>query len=149
VAGRLAEGKWLSRVDSPGARMAPPDQDPDWYTVLLPARQNSVVVATVADGAGVISGTVTHETNPAAAKPVFLLPMGDATRRAAGGPKQTLTDAQGRFRFANLAPGDYRVLASDDLTSADDALMTSPAAKAVTVTPGGAPSLSLPLYRAP
>ena len=148
VAGQFGDTHWLSRVQSAFYRPLE-DLDSDWYVAFVQTRAMTRVVADIADGAGTIEGVVTLESNPAIAKPVFLLPVSESARRAVNGPKQMLTDGQGRFRFSGLAPGDYRLLSTDDMTTVEDGLMLGTAAKVVTLTAGSTQAVGLGLYRAP
>ncbi len=78
---------------------------------------------TVSDQAAQLDGIVKQDEAPATAAPVFLWPVDESARRSLGGPKQTLTDTEGKFHFGSLPPGDYRLLASFDVYEIDEELM--------------------------
>jgi protocatechuate 3,4-dioxygenase beta subunit len=90
------------------------------FDVFVEMQMYSGVRITVSDRAAQISGTVTSDAKPVPGAPVFLWPMADAARRSLKGPRQMLTDTQGRYLFEGLPPGDYRLLATFDLSEVDE-----------------------------
>lgn len=82
-----------------------------WNRVLIPPASNPVVKFAVAGNPSSIQGTVKGATgNGVPDVPVFLEPTDlDPTRRLTDF-RWVRADAQGRFSFAGLAPGAYRVM---------------------------------------
>jgi len=93
---------------------------PDAFDVFIEARQITRIRVMISDKAGHLEGTVLRDTKSVAGAPVFLWPAGDAGRRSLGGFRQMLSDASGKFRFDGLPPGDYRILATFDLSEVDE-----------------------------
>jgi hypothetical protein len=77
---------------------------PDTRTAALVFRQQSVVVAGPAQEAGTIRGTVVDATGaPVVGARVRLFREGSTTAQ------ETVSDEEGQFRFADVAPGPFRV----------------------------------------
>ncbi len=94
--------------------------------LLFRAQVGSICLAielAVSDRTGRIDGRVISEAKPVAGAPVFLWPVADSARRSVGGPLQALSDTEGRFHFDSLPPGDYRALASFDISEIDEDLL--------------------------
>ena len=104
---------------------------------------------TVSDRAGRMSGRVTADGSPVLGIPVFLWPVGETTRRSLGGPKQLLSSTAGRFEFPDLPPGDYRLLATFDLSEVDEETLDGARAVAVHVDPSQAATADLSPWIAP
>ena len=103
----------------------------DWFEVFIETRLQSSIKVVVSDKAGTLSGTVQADGKVEPGVPVFLWPVAEQARRSLHGQLQTLSDINGAFRFHSLPPGDYRVLATFDLTEADEESIEI--ARAVTV----------------
>jgi protocatechuate 3,4-dioxygenase beta subunit len=122
---------------------------PDWHEVLIEERSMPRIPIVVSDKAGQLAGTVTGENKPVPGVPVFLWPSNDQTRRQLNGPKQTLSDVDGRFRFEGLPPGDYRVLATFDLNEPDEESIEESRAPAVRIEPSRVVTHDLLLWLSP
>ena len=70
--------------------------------------------------AGHLTGTVQADSKPVAGIPVFLWPVAESARRSLRGFVQKQSDVNGQFQFDGLPPGDYRIVASYDLTEVDE-----------------------------
>lgn len=141
----LAPGQWGFRARAPSGqyvesiinlfgqprRPSRIERPSDWYEAFIQARTGSRIRITVSDQAGQIAGRVMAESKPAPGAPVFLWPVADSARRSLGGPLQTLSDTEGRFRFDSLPPGDYRLLASFDVNEIDEELLEASRAAVV------------------
>ncbi len=123
---RVPDGQYVKSIENyyrrPG-RSFRGDDAPDWFAVLIEPRSPARIVITVSDQAAQLDGIVKQDEAPATAAPVFLWPVDESARRSLGGPKQTLTDTEGKFHFGSLPPGDYRLLASFDVYEIDEELM--------------------------
>jgi protocatechuate 3,4-dioxygenase beta subunit len=73
----------------------------------------------------------------------------ETTRRQAGGWRSTIADVKGLFRFENLPPGDYRLLATFDASEATAELMEEAQAGTIRLEPEQVAGRDLPLWVAP
>ncbi|HYK18025.1 MAG TPA: carboxypeptidase-like regulatory domain-containing protein [Bryobacteraceae bacterium] len=96
-----------------------------------------------------MSGRVTADGAPVLEIPVFFWPVGESTRRSLGGPKQLLSSTAGRFEFPDLPPGDYRLLATFDMSEVDEETLDGARAVAVHVDPSQAATADLSPWIAP
>src|SRR5262249_38844472 len=89
---------------------------PDAFDIFIETRQVTRIRVVIFDKAGHIDGLVLGETKPVPGVPVFLWPLSDAARRSLEGFRQVLANVNGNFHFDGLPPGDYRILATFDLS---------------------------------
>ena len=123
---------------------------PEGFPVFVePFRSGGRVRITISERAAQIGGVVTRDAKPAPGIPVFLWPVKEETRRITGGPRETLTDIEGRFLFGGLPPGEYRVLATMDAREITAELAEEARARAITVTEGQTLQAELTLWQAP
>jgi hypothetical protein len=115
----------------------------DWFEVFIEGRQQASIRVIVSDKGGVITGIVQTEGKPVPGIPVFMWPVAEQARRSLRGQLQTLSDVNGQFSFASLPPGDYRVVATFDLSEADEESMDL--ARAVTVHVNASQTANAPL----
>jgi protocatechuate 3,4-dioxygenase beta subunit len=121
----------------------------DWFDVFIESRAPARIRISVSDRAGEISEIVRAEGQAAPGAPVFLWPVEEAARRSLGGSKQMLTDTEGRFRLGSLPPGDYRVVASYDITEIDEELLELSRARVIRVEASQKTAVELDLWMAP
>jgi len=122
---------------------------PDAFDVFVEMRQTARVRVTISDQAAHLEGSVTREGKSVAGTPVFLWPVTDAARRSLGGFRQILSDVAGKFRFDGLPPGDYRILASFDLSEVDEEALEEARAMSVTMEASRTSTVDVPLWIAP
>jgi protocatechuate 3,4-dioxygenase beta subunit len=150
---RVAPGQFIESIGDPRfftyRRLPRPERHPDWFEVLVEARATPPVPIIVSDKAGQLTGMVVGDRKSVPGAPVFLWPVAEQTRRQLGGARQTLSDTEGRFRFEGLPPGNYRLLASFDLSEPDDDVIEEARAAAVQVEPTRITNHDLPLWMAP
>lgn len=109
----------------------------EWFPVLLePARGGERIRINVSESAAQLSGVAMNEGKRVPGLPVFLWPVKDETRRMLGGPREVLTDIDGRYRFTGLPPGEYRVLASMDVREMSAEIAEEARAKVVQIGEG-------------
>jgi hypothetical protein len=121
----------------------------DWYDVLVEPRFPSRIRIIVSDQVGQIRGRVTTDGAPVQGAPVFLWPVAESARRSIGGYLQLISDTEGGFVFDSLPPGDYRVLASFDVSEVEDEVIQlsgTPVVHAAALQPV---TIELPLWAAP
>ena len=125
------------------------DRPASAHSLFLDQRGVTTFQVRISDKGGQVQGSVASAGGPAPFVPVFLLPLAPDVSRSIGGTRDDTTDANGRFRFPNLPPGDYRIFASLDFTnpSLDD--FEEASARAVGVQPGKITELALDLWIAP
>ncbi len=123
---------------------------PEGFPVFVePLRGGGRVRVTISDRAVQIGGVVTRDAKPAPGVPVFLWPVKEDTRRITGGPREALTDIDGRFVFPGLPPGEYRILATMDAREITPELAEEAQARTLTVTEGQTVQAALTLWEAP
>lgn len=123
---------------------------PEGFPVFIePFRGGSRVRITVSDRASQIGGLVLRDAKPAPGIPVFLWPVKEETRRITGGPRELLSDIEGRFLFPGLPPGEYRILATMDAREISAELAEEAHARAITVTEGQTVQAELTAWEAP
>ena len=151
--GKAAPGEYIESIGTPMTQQqlrALGEQLPDdSFLVLIANRAGMTVQVVVAEPAGAIAGGVANAGNPVPGAPVFLWPVKDETRRQLGGPRQLLSNTDGKFRFDGLPPGDYRLLASFDFREVDEELVNLANAVQVRVEAPGPTAADLTVYVAP
>jgi protocatechuate 3,4-dioxygenase beta subunit len=159
----LAPGHWELRAHPPAGqyvesivnlRAAPrrpwkAERASDWFEVFIETRSASRIRITVSDQAGQIACKVVTDSKPVPGAPVFLWPVADSARRSLSGSLQALSDAEGRFRFDSLPPGDYRLLASFDVNEIDEDLLETSRAAIVHAEASQTANIELPVWIAP
>ena len=119
---KVGPGEYVESIRGIGGGSRRPwraERSSEWFDVFI-EQQHQTLFVTVADTAGHISGSVMAEKAAVAGIPVFLWPMEDTARRSLRGPARMLSDFNGHFNFDGLPPGDYRLVASYDLTEVDE-----------------------------
>jgi hypothetical protein len=110
----------------------------------------SICIGRGAIRAGQWAGTVAGaDSKLVPGAPVFLWPVTEAARRSLGGAKLVLADASGYYQFGGLPPGDYRVLASFDLSEVDEDILDAARAPVTRLDAGQRMTADLPLWIAP
>jgi hypothetical protein len=122
---------------------------PDWFDLYIDGRNFSQVTIVVSDQAAAMQGTVTQDTKGVPGAPVFLWPTEESARRSLHGWRETITDVDGHFKFDGLPPGDYRLMATFDLTEIDEEKLDEAHATTVHVDAAGSATAELPLWIAP
>jgi hypothetical protein len=107
-----------------------PERSTEAFEVFIGGFVETIRVV-LANTAGHLTGTVQADSKPVAGIPVFLWPVAESERRSLRGFVQKQSDVNGVFQFDGLPPGDYRIVASYDLTEVDEESVEL--AKAVTV----------------
>jgi hypothetical protein len=103
---------------------------PDGWNEIVTGLYNRFTIS-LSNGAGSLRGTV-HSSNAAtAAAPVFLEAWDPISRKRLLDLRTTRTDAQGNYRFENLAPGDYRILSTFEYSDPDPLAFDNAGAVAV------------------
>jgi hypothetical protein len=122
---------------------------PDWFDLFIEGRSFSQVTIVVSDQAAVMRGSVTRDTQGVPGAPVFLWPMEESARRSLHGWRETITDVDGHFKFDGLPSGDYRMMATFDVTEVDEEKLGEAHAITVHVDLSGSATVELPLWIAP
>ena len=122
----------------------------DWYQVFIPARSSFKLRITVSDQSGRITGQAQASSRPSPGTPVFLWPVAVEARRGLSRPvPQLWSDADGRFQFDSLPPGDYRLLATFDVKEVDAELIDLSQAAVVSVGASQNTDVEVPVWVAP
>jgi hypothetical protein len=135
MSARTNPGQYVESIAiqfGPGARRSWRRERPtDWFEVFVEGRFQTGIKVVVSDKGGAITGIVQTDGKSVPGIPVFMWPVAEQARRSLNGRFQTLSDVNGQFDFKSLPPGDYRVVATFDLSEADEDSMEM--ARAVTV----------------
>ncbi len=132
-----------------GTRANRGERTSEWHEVRIDPLGFSFIGIAVSNRAAEIGGRVLSESKPMPGVPVFLWPVQEAVRKSLGGFRQTLTDTEGRFLFANLPPEEYRAVASYDLNEMDHDTAEATNAVKVKAEPQKPAQLDLTLWVAP
>lgn len=125
-------GYYVSRFSGPHAEAAESSRADGWNELLINGNVDQVQFV-LSPGSSVLEGRVTPAGHDSAAgAPVYLESLDSSARRRVKDLEMTHADAQGRYRFPNLAPGNYRVFSSFDF-EAPDGQIDSRGAKAVRI----------------
>ena len=124
-------------------------QPPDAFDVFVEYQMFGRVQITVSDQVGQIRGKVTSEGNNAPGVPVFLWPVADGARRSLRGYVQMLSDTNGEYCFDSLPPGEYRILATFDLSEVDEQALDEARAAPVRVSASQTANVDLTVWVAP
>jgi hypothetical protein len=136
---RPPNGYHVSNVNGGGVvRRGRPD---GWNEVILMRRQSGASFR-LGSGAGSITGIV--KDTPYA--PVYLEGYDAVARQRVGELWTARADAQGRYRFENLAPGMYRLLSTYEYLSPESDTFDLATAVGVTLDAHGAASKDLELW---
>ena len=149
---RTGPGEYVESIASAqgGARRTlRRDRPVDRFDVFIEARQQLGIKVVVSDKAGHVGGSVRSDAKPVPGIPVFLWPVAEQGRRSLRGQLQTLSDVNGQYRFDGLPPGDYRVLATFDLSEADEESMDVARAPVVHVDASQSTNADLVPWSAP
>jgi len=125
------------------------ERSTDWFEVFVDARPQARIKVVVSGKAGSIAGIVQSDAKAVPGIPVFVWPVAEQARRSLRGPLLALSDVNGRFQVGGLPPGDYRVLATFDLSEADEESMEAAHAAAVRVEPSQTATANLTPWVAP
>jgi hypothetical protein len=141
------DGYYVAAIATAGGtgRSARRNRPADWFPLYLQPQFGEFIRVQLSDRPGQIAGRTA-----APGVPVFLWPVNDETRHRLGGPRETLSDAAGAFRFTGLPPGDYRVLPTREFR--EISAEAAEEARAVTLTLAEGQSRDageLPLWIAP
>jgi Carboxypeptidase regulatory-like domain len=145
------EGSYVQSMTNPASLRRAPGamQPPDWFDLFFDARGYSIVTITLSDQAATMQGAVMKDAATVAGAPVFLWPVEENARRSLHGFRQMITDVDGHFKFTGLPPGDYRMLATFDVTEIDEEKLDEARAMTVHVDAGISAQAELALWVAP
>lgn len=123
-----------------------PGLQTEWFPVFCPPYTSTWVSVVLRSGPASLAGQIRYRGEPAANAPVHLYPVEAITRMRIGGNRLVFSDSNGRYRFADLPPGNYLAGAAFDVFEVDEDAMVAAKAQPVTLTPGQelARDLSLP-----
>jgi len=149
---QVPDGNYVESIASsygPQRRSSNATAPTDWFDIYVDQHGWSRIRVSVSNQAGQITGRVMSDGKGVAAAPVFLWPVAEAARRSLGGTLQVLSDTEGHFRFPNLPPGDYRVLASFDVNEVDEDVVEMTRAASVHADASQTAEVELGLWVAP
>jgi hypothetical protein len=139
---QLAPGPWELSTPSPSGfyvsgfngpqYQAPGNGRADGWN-LITADYGGQVRFAFSSRPGTVHGTVRSGTDPVAGAPVFLESYDLEPARRITDPFVARTDMNGQYRFADLAPGNYRVMSSFDYRLPDSQTMSNSGAISVKI----------------
>lgn len=155
---RLSRGPWkLAIQPNPAfyvsAFSGPPYQESSnlhaegWNDIV--AGSGGSVNFTLSSNPGAVHGTVKSSGQAVVGAPVFLEPSDLEPARRLSESFSTRTDTQGQYGFTGLAPGNYRLLASFEYSTADSATMSNSGAKPIRIESASDSQQDLELYIGP
>jgi hypothetical protein len=109
-------------------------------------RNSTGVTVMLSRGGGTVYGTVKTAGMAVFAAPVSLQAWDFSTRKPLGELRQIRTDASGGYRFDNLAPGTYRILATFDYATPDAATFDLAQAQSLQIEANTNQQLDLSLW---
>jgi hypothetical protein len=121
----------------------------DAFEILIEPRLSQQIRVSISDQPAQIAGQVLVDAKPSPGTPVFLWPVAVSARRSLSGAPETLSDIEGHFRFAGLPPGEYRVLASFDVSEMDEELAELSRSPVIHAKAGETAPIELSLWVAP
>jgi len=154
---QLPPGRWEVRLLPPagyyvsafsGSRGAARSRPDGWNEITLTAI-GGYARFTVLSGSSSLSGIVKDGSHPVAGAPVYLEAWDPNTRQRLWEPRVTRSDTRGGYRFPNLAPGTYRVLATFEYGNPDSAAMDAANAPSLSIEAHSDQQRDLDLYLIP
>jgi hypothetical protein len=121
----------------------------DSFEVYIAGGGRNTIQVAVAGPAGKIAGRVVSEGKAVPGAPVHVWPVGDSERRSVGGPLTITADVFGAYELDSLPPGEYRLMASFDVSEVDAEVMERASASTVRIKDGAPASADLTLWVAP
>jgi hypothetical protein len=138
---------YVAAFSGPSGRTAAGERADLWNEAAILPGGASVVRFLLSTHPGALHGTVLDAgRKPAAGAPVYLEPYDAARRRRLGDLRTIRTDIHGKFQFAGLAPGGWRVLSSFETQNPDSAFMDHASAQTVIIEEGRDLANDLVLY---
>lgn len=143
------EGQYIESIGTSYSRGGARNADPDWFQLSFESYfgQGDVRI-TLAPGA-TVAGRAVLGGAPAVVAPVYLLPISLRTRAQVNGLRKTITSENGAFEFTGLAPGNYLLLSSWDLTEMTETVFRAARAEEIKVEGKGGVAKDIEVYQAP
>ena len=153
----LSSGPWqLAIPPNPAFYVAGFSGPPVPQSQLRPEGWNDVIVGaggsvkfTLASDPGAVHGTVWSSGQAVVGAPVFLEASDVEPARRLSEAFATRTDIQGQYRISGLAPGNYRLFASFEYSTADSTTMSAARAKPIRIENASDSQQDLDLYLGP
>jgi len=117
-----------------------------WNEITVTARSGASVRFSLSSSVCALHGLVKDGGDPVVGAPVFLEPMDLDPARRLTFAYIAITDTNGQYRFASLAPGHYRVMSTFEYQMPDSKIMTDAGARDVTVDVRADATRDLDLY---
>jgi hypothetical protein len=152
ISGRAGPGEFIQSVENARRtyqRPARPGVSADWHETQVELGRPTAIRVVVSSQTGQIAARVTLDSKGVAGAPVFLWSKDDVPRRSLKGWTQAYADVEGQVRFDSLPPGEYRLLATFDISEPDEQLLDEARAPTVRVETSQRAVLELPLWIAP
>jgi hypothetical protein len=153
---RLDAGRWevalgpnalwyVARFTGPEPRAAA-----GWNEIVVtPGNAPLTVEFALSPSPATLRGTVTEAGLPVAGAPVYLEMFDPASGGRRLDLRATRTDVRGRYSFAGLAPGSYRVASTFEYQAPDEAAMSRMNARELKIEEGRETALDLDLWAMP
>ena len=138
-------GYYVSRFSGPTYERPERKRADVWNEITVGAGYAPVFFG-LASNPGSLRGTVTSGQDAAVGAMVFLEPWDAAQRKRLGDVRTARADVRGQYQFRGLAPGDYRVMATFEYQTPDEAEMDRAEPRAVKAEAGSDLAQNLDLF---
>jgi protocatechuate 3,4-dioxygenase beta subunit len=118
-----------------------------WQELTSPGKYELRI--SVSAGPSSIHGTVKNSDDPVPYAPVYLEAYSLAEGKRVAELRTAASDVRGQYRFDDLAPGNYRILATFEYLAPDANMMSAAGAQIVTLDAHAELALDLDLYIVP
>jgi protocatechuate 3,4-dioxygenase beta subunit len=152
---QLMPGRWdLSLAPTPGyvvAKFSGPRAEetggPDgWHEISVAGNGAFPVIFTLSSNPGAVHGIVKSAGDPVPGAPVYLEAYDPDRRRRLADLRTVRTDTRGRYTFAGLAPGLYRILSTFEFNAPESSDLDASGAGMFRLEEGRDEPLDLDLY---
>ena len=138
------DGYWVSNYNGSRPKFGGAERPDGWHEITIEGYAQASF--TLSPNPASVKGIVKFSGDPVSAAPVYLEPYDNARRERLWEPIAVRADVNGQYRFANLAPGVYRILSTFEFRSPTAEDFDGASARTITVDDGRETTLDLDLW---